>query len=218
MMFAIDTSTAQLGLALADHGALLAWAAAQPSATHAETILPMLEDMLRRTGTTTTNLAAIVAASGPGSFTGLRIGVATAKGLALALGIPYVLVPTLDAWGWAWQHDTALVVPLIDARKQRVYTALYRGGMRTGPWMDITMAELARQISQEAEVLFVGPDADMAEEWCLERPGWGYARPDMQRALAALAVLGERKLAAEGPARDDEGPLYLREPDIGTPR
>lgn len=94
--------------------------------THSQTLLPMLDQMLELLGLDLKEIDAIAAAAGPGSFTGLRIGAATAKGLGLALGKPLVEVPTLEAlacnlWGCA-----GLVCPVMDARRNQVYTGIYR--------------------------------------------------------------------------------------------
>ncbi len=94
--------------------------------THSERLMPLLDGMLTESGIDREEIDAIAAAAGPGSFTGLRIGVATARALAQALGIPAVAVNTLEALAEAVPAPGALICPLLDARRSQVYTALYR--------------------------------------------------------------------------------------------
>ncbi len=98
--------------------------------THSQTLLPMLDEMGKMIDLDLRTLDAIAAAAGPGSFTGLRIGAATAKGLGLALGKPLIAVPTLEAMAYNLWGCAGLVCPLMDARRNQAYTAVYR---MTGP-------------------------------------------------------------------------------------
>ena len=93
--------------------------------THSETLLPMIHEILEMTGTAAEELSLIAVSAGPGSFTGLRIGAAAAKGLAFALGIPIVPVPTLDAIAFNMAGSRDLLCPLLDARRGEAYTGLY---------------------------------------------------------------------------------------------
>lgn len=215
MTLAIDTSTAVLKLGYMSEGGLLAWSAMHPSRTHAEQIIPEIEALLKRAGAALEEVALIAVNAGPGSFTGLRIGIATAKGLSAARGIPLVLVPGLDAAGQAWNEETGLVVPLVDARKHRLYCARYHRGSRIGDWMDIDLQTLLGFLGTEEEVHFCGPDRDIAESLCMEHPGWSVLPEDPEREIAALARLGLQLFKEKGPADESAGPLYLRDPDIG---
>ena len=93
--------------------------------THSQTLLPMMDALLRMTGIDISEMDAIAVSGGPGSFTGLRIGSATAKGLGLALNKPIVSVPTVDAIAYNLYGTDALVCPLMDARRNQTYTGLY---------------------------------------------------------------------------------------------
>lgn len=192
-------------------------AVSDPGSRHAQTIIPALEQCLARAELPISSLDLVACCIGPGSFTGLRIGLATAKGLALAGNIPWVGIPTLDvlARAAAPEKDDLLVVPVMDARKKRLYSALYRGGLRLGDYLDLPVEQLLERLAGEDEVCFTGPGADIMEEYCLERPGFRIqpAAPEaMVEALAALAVERFRNSGGEKP---DQGPLYLREPEIG---
>lgn len=94
--------------------------------THSQTLLPMLEELKRMTELDLNTLDAIAVSAGPGSFTGLRIGSATAKGLGMALNIPIIAVPTLEALAYHCCGTDALVCPIMDARRGQVYTGVYR--------------------------------------------------------------------------------------------
>ena len=93
--------------------------------THSQTLLPMIHDMLEMADVSVKELDAIAIASGPGSFTGLRIGAATAKGLGGALSIPLIAVPTLEGLAYNLAGAEALVCPIMDARRQQAYYGIY---------------------------------------------------------------------------------------------
>jgi len=215
-ILAIDTSTPILKIGVYK-GRLIQATIVQPPLTHAEQIIPAIEETFRKAGIAPANAGLIAVAGGPGSFTGLRIGIATAKGLSLALGIPLVLVPTLDIYGFAWREMGGIVVPVIDARKHRIYCARYSHGQNMGELMDIKPDQLLPKIDAEEEVHFIGPDADLLESICLERPGWIIHEPDAEKEVAAIAELGLRIFEEKGPADDAARPIYLREPEIGIP-
>lgn len=94
--------------------------------THSQTLLPMIDEIVKMLEVPLESIDAIAVSGGPGSFTGLRIGSATAKGLGLALGKPLIHVPTMDAMGYCLYGASALICPMLDARRQQVYTGLYR--------------------------------------------------------------------------------------------
>ncbi|HOO01794.1 MAG TPA: tRNA (adenosine(37)-N6)-threonylcarbamoyltransferase complex dimerization subunit type 1 TsaB [Rectinema sp.] len=215
-VLSIDTSIPTLRVGVSKEKTL-AISALEPPVTHAEAILPAVEQVLQKAGITINNIELLAIAGGPGSFTGLRIGIATAKGLSLGLGIPMVLVPTLDIYGWAWRELEGIVVPVVDARKHRVYCARYSFGQRIGDWMDIELTQLIWKIHGEDKVHFVGPDAELAEAICLEREGWILHRPNLEKEIESLSVLGINIYLEKGGANDTAGPIYLREPEIGTP-
>lgn len=216
IVLSIDTSSPTLKVGVySEH--LLASSVLEPPVTHAETIVPAIEQTLRAARVERTAVRLITVAGGPGSFTGLRIGIATAKGMSLGLDIPMVLVPTLDVYGMAWRELAGLVVPVLDARKHRIYCARYHHGEKIGNWMDTELANLISKLQTEEEVHFVGPDADLAETTCLEHPGWIVHQPEPEREIEALAALGTRLYHEKGPAEDSAGPMYLREPEIGEP-
>lgn len=121
----IDSSGLVAGVAVMEDNVLLAEYNINYKKTHSQTLLPMLDEVRRMTDLELESIDAIAVASGPGSFTGLRIGSATAKGLGLALDKPIVEVPTLEGLAYNLCGVRDLVCPMIDARRNQVYTGIY---------------------------------------------------------------------------------------------
>lgn len=124
----IDTSSLTGGVALIKQGELIGESLLNIRTTHSERLLPALEVLLEQANLASKDLEGISVVTGPGSFTGIRIGVATAKGLSYALGIPQIGVTTLEAYGWQFQYFPGVVLPLIDARRKFVYWQAFKGG------------------------------------------------------------------------------------------
>lgn len=144
---AIESSGLVASVAIMQDETLLAEYTVNYKKTHSQTLLPMLEELKRMTELDLDTLHAIAVSAGPGSFTGLRIGSATAKGLGLALGIPIIPVPTLDALAYNLYGTDALICPIMDARRGQVYTAVYRFGQGE---IGATCAQDAEAKRQEA--------------------------------------------------------------------
>lgn len=121
----LDSSGLVASVAILEDDVLLAEYTTDYKKTHSQTLLPMLDELKKMIELDLNTLDAIAIASGPGSFTGLRIGSATAKGLGLALKKPLVEVPTLEALAWNLYGTEKIVCPLMDARRNQVYTAAY---------------------------------------------------------------------------------------------
>jgi tRNA threonylcarbamoyladenosine biosynthesis protein TsaB len=208
-VLALDTSTDILAVALAT-GEGWSEASLDLGLRHAERLMDLVESCLSRAGLASKDLDLLACAEGPGSFTGLRIGMATVKGMALALGKPWVAVPTLDCLAYGLDAWPGLVVPVVDGKKGRVYSALYRKGRRGSDWLDLPLPGLLSLLDDGAEVLVTGPDADLLEEAAMERGGICLDGRARWPAARALAILARARFEAEGGARDDLGPLYLR--------
>lgn len=121
----LDSSGLVAGVAVVEDDVLLAEYTTDYKKTHSQTLLPMLDELCKMIELDLSTVDAVAIASGPGSFTGLRIGSATAKGLGFALNKPLVEVPTLEGLAWNMWGDAGLVCPLMDARRNQVYTAAY---------------------------------------------------------------------------------------------
>jgi tRNA threonylcarbamoyladenosine biosynthesis protein TsaB len=124
LILSIETATQVCSVALHDQGKLIGCQNLYVAKSHAESLLPMVEYLFKLSPYTKEDLAAIAISEGPGSYTGLRIGTATAKGLCYALEIPLIAVNTLEAMAWEMQplnYTKALLCPMIDARRMEVY-------------------------------------------------------------------------------------------------
>ena len=124
-VLALDSSGMTASVAIVEDNIVIGEYNVTYKKTHSQTLLPMLDEVVKMTETDLKQIDAIAISSGPGSFTGLRIGSATAKGLGLALSIPIISVPTVDAIAYNLCGTDAVVCPLMDARRNQTYTGLY---------------------------------------------------------------------------------------------
>lgn len=132
-LLALESSAKAASCAVLEDGEIIASAWQATGLTHSRTLLPMVKDMLENSELTIGNMDAVAVAAGPGSFTGLRIGIAAVKGLAWAAELPCVPVSTLEAMAWPLAHLKATIVCAMDARRQQIYNAVFRadGGTLT---------------------------------------------------------------------------------------
>ena len=125
-ILALDSSGMVASVALLTEEALIGEYTINYKKTHSQTLLPMLEEVKQMTELDLGEIDAIAVAAGPGSFTGLRIGSATAKGLGLALNKPLISVPTLEGLAYQYYGSDTYICPIMDARRNQVYTGVYR--------------------------------------------------------------------------------------------
>lgn len=160
-ILAIDSSGLVAATALLDGDILAGEYIIHNRKTHSQTLLPMIHDMLAMAEVKAEELDAVAAAAGPGSFTGLRIGAATAKGIAQALDIPVVPVPTLEALAFNLAGADALVCPMMDARRNQTYYGIYDvSGEIPGILQEQTASPVEEAVSRINElgkpVIFLG--------------------------------------------------------------
>jgi tRNA threonylcarbamoyladenosine biosynthesis protein TsaB len=186
---------------------------------HSERIMDMADYLLKTAEITPRELSAAACMKGPGSFTGLRIGFSAAKGLSLSLGIPLVSVPTLDCMAYSWSFFPGLVVPLIDAKKNSYFTALYRGGNVIGPYLDAGLDKIASLITENLApgegVFLTGADAESALPFLSAAlPGKITVDPFGNRGKVwELLNRAKTDMVVHKAASRDEGPLYIRKSD-----
>ena len=127
LILAIESSAKAASAALCRDGEILAYSYQRTALTHSATLLPMIDDMLKNSGTDKSGIDAVAVARGPGSFTGVRIGVATAKGLCWGLDKPAVGVSTLEAMAYLalCVPEGTVICPAMDARRNQIYNALF---------------------------------------------------------------------------------------------
>ncbi len=164
-VLALDSSGLVASVAIVEEDAsgsnLLAEYTVNYKKTHSQTLLPMLDEIVKMLELDLDSVDAIAVAAGPGSFTGLRIGSATAKGLGLALGKPLVAIPTVDGLAYNLFGTDKVICPLMDARRNQVYTGIYEfQGDRFAviePQMAVGIEEIARKLcSLGRDVIFLG--------------------------------------------------------------
>jgi tRNA threonylcarbamoyladenosine biosynthesis protein TsaB len=179
------------------------------SLTHSERLMGAVDRLLSDAGWTVRDLEGLAVSVGPGSFTGLRIGLSTVKGLALALAIPIAAVPTLDAMATLLPFAALPVCPVLDARKREVYASLYRwdgaGMRREWDYLALAPADLARRLDEP--VIVLGDAADQVDS-----PHARRIRPPRRGpSPAAVGFLGHQRLAmGDTVAPADLVPIYLR--------
>ena len=218
-ILALDSSGLVASAAVVEDDVTVAEYTVNYKKTHSQTLLPMLDEIKRMTELDLNTVDAIAIASGPGSFTGLRIGAATAKGLGLALDIPIIPVPTVDALAYNLYGSEKLVCPLMDARRNQVYTGLYtfEGSalVTVEPQCAVDIAEIIDKINTFGKaVVFLGDGVCVYQERIAELTKVPYdlapACCNRQRA-ACVAALGE-KLFRSGIVQSaaQHAPNYLR--------
>ncbi len=197
-ILAIETSSLVASVAILTDDIITAEYTMNHKVTHSQTLMPMIDEIIKRTETVIEDIDAIAVSAGPGSFTGLRIGSATAKGLGQALNIPLIHVPTLDAMAYnAFGYD-GIICPIMDARRSQVYTGIYSfegADLKTHQESTaISIMDLVEQLnSMKRKVLFIGDGIPVFTEFIKENADFEYcfapANMNRQRA-ASVAMLG----------------------------
>lgn len=219
-LLAVETSSLTGAVALLDGETVVAECRLNVSVTHGERLLATIDRVLVAARWRLEDLDALAVATGPGSFTGLRIGVATLKGLAFATGKPVVAVPTLDALAWSLPFAAHPVCPVLDARRGEVYTALYRtrdGWLeRLSPYRAVEPRALAEELAREAPgpIVLLGDGAMTYRTIWTEVLGAAACLAPGSHRLPSAASLGLLALAAfrRGETTDPATltPLYVR--------
>ena len=217
-ILSFETSAKAASVAILEDGKLLAESYQNTGMTHSQTLMVMAQDLLKQCGLGPKDVDAVAVANGPGSFTGVRIGVAAAKGFAWGREVPCYGVSTLEAMALqlgAWQ---GYVCPVMDARRSQVYNALFHvsGGMYTRVREDraISLAELGEELKNLTEPVFlVGDGSLLCYNTLLEKvPGLVLPPEHRMHQRAAGVALAARRMLAEG--GDFSGgalaPNYLR--------
>ncbi len=216
-ILAIDTTGQTASAAIAQEDKLIGEFTLNYKLTHSQTILPMIAELCEKSETKPREVEYIACASGPGSFTGLRIGAATAKGLALALNKEIVPVPTLDALAYNVFETDKIICPMMDARRSQVYTAFYRWDngklCRLTPMLAISIEEVIQMANNYAEkVIFLGDGVPVHKKKLSLYPDFMFAPAhcSLQRA-ASVAALAMELVKEGGAVKGDAFALiYLR--------
>lgn len=214
----MDSSGLVASVAVWNDGIIQAEYTTNYKKTHSQTLLPMLEEIQKMTELDLNSIDAIAIASGPGSYTGLRIGSATAKGIGLALDKPIIEVPTLEGLAYNLWGCRDLICPIMDARRKQVYTGIYE----FDPDLSVIMDGCAMQIDElidklnefGAEVIFLGDGVPVYRDVIESRlqNEYRFAPPHrMYQSAGSIAALGAEYFK-EGKyvSADDHAPGYFR--------
>lgn len=218
-ILAMDSSSLVASVAVLEDDILMAEYTMNYKKTHSQTLLPMIDEAVRMIELDLQTIDAIAVSRGPGSFTGLRIGSATAKGLGLALDKPIVSVPTIDAMAYNLWGCADTIVPIMDARRNQVYTGIYTfegGEMRVlREQCAIAVEELLADLNERGgKVVFLGDGVPVFKGKISEllTVPYEFAPAHMNRqragAVGALAELYYKKAMTETAAAHK--PDYLR--------
>jgi tRNA threonylcarbamoyladenosine biosynthesis protein TsaB len=224
-VFGIDTAVGTGSVAIVEDDVLIAEVLLTSRQTHARRIMKAVDTVLAMTGSPLSDLDGFAVSVGPGSFTGLRIGISTVKGLAFSVGKPITAVTTLDALAFQFPYVRTLICPMLNARKKAVYVALYRAGQdgavaRVSDYKVISPLDWLSCITEPC--LFVGDG--MAEYGSLIKQKMGilahFAPPFLNTIRASvIASIGMERLKNE--ETDDAEtlvPFYIRPSDAEIKR
>lgn len=217
LVLGIETSTMTGSVALMEDHRLISEYILNMKATHSVRLMPAIDMLLRNAGINKSEINCIAISIGPGSFTGLRIGLATAKGLAMGLNVPLVGVPTLDALAWNVPYSTYQICTVLDARKKEVYTALFRyeGNklLRLTPYQVMPPLVVLEGIREKT--ILVGDGTEVYREIFLNALGeLAIFVPNVQNLPRAsiIAEIGLQKaLEGEMLSVEQSEPIYIRD-------
>ena len=218
LTLAFETSAKAASVALTQDGKLLGESYQNTGLTHSQTLMVMAEDMLKQCGKTISDISAVAVAEGPGSFTGIRIGVAAAKGFAWGAELPCYGVSTLEAMAESLGIYQGYVCPCMDARRQQVYNALFyvsKGTIqRIAEDRAIALSDLGEELKNLSEPVFLVGDGSILCYNTLSAQIPNLVLPPdhrmHQRAVGVALCAAERIARGEAPGGAELTPNYLR--------
>ena len=218
-VLAIESSAITASVAIMTEDTLIAEYTINYKKTHSQTLLPMIDEICRMTETDVSDIDIVAVSDGPGSFTGLRIGAATGKGIALAKDKPMVAVPTLEAMAYNLIGDDRLICPVMDARRKHLYSGMYRFREDTLEVVHeqclISYEELVDMLNERNEkVVFVGDGIDVAGDYIKDnlKCDYSFSPAHIKTQRASSVALAAIRMAKEGKTIDSNlmKPDYLR--------
>lgn len=216
IVLGVETSSLDCGVALAEGGRVMGELLSATGEPASERLVQFIEVLLKQSDLGIDDLSGFAVSIGPGSFTGLRVGLSTIKGLCHSTSKPLVRVPTLDALAFAVPYCHYVLCPMLDARRGEVYAAFYQTGsgelQRLTPYLALTPSELLKRV--EEDTVFLGSGVDAYREQIVKtleaKAHFVTPNPPTARA-SSVAVIGAVKLL-KGETEEPDGvePLYLR--------
>jgi tRNA threonylcarbamoyladenosine biosynthesis protein TsaB len=224
LVLALDTATDQVSVAIGDQGRVLGSVQLVGGRRHSEQLAPAIDYLRRELDVELGRLAAVAVGVGPGLFTGLRVGVTTAKVMAQALRVPVVGISSLDLVAYPLRHTERLVVAVLDARRREVFSARYRavpgGVQRVSEYEVFAPAELVAELAADGSldrtgVLLAGDGvdrfaSDFGELAHAEVAGAEFAHPSVAALVELATARAERE---EFEPASELRPMYLRNSD-----
>lgn len=208
-VLAVDTASKLMGMTLSSNEVLFK-SEINEGFTHSENLLPMIKNLMDEAGIEPSDLDLLICSRGPGSFTGLRIGMATLKGMASALDIPLVSVPTLDVYADGITNYPGVVLPVLDARKKCFYTALYRNNIKESDDLDLNPDEVLKLVNNESSVILTGIDANILYDKVKSDSRFILDNKYERNYSSNMLEIGIAQYKKIGPDSKDQGPLYIR--------
>ena len=218
-ILAIDSSSNVATVAVIEEDTVLVQYSVNHKKTHSQTLLPMIEDILRMSEIGIENIGAIAVSAGPGSFTGLRIGSATAKGLALVKKLPIIEIPTIDGLAYNLKGCDKYICPMMDARRNQVYTGIYHFSkgqfVNDMPVCQMDVDELINHINSKGmEIVFLGDGVKVYKDKLVDKLTvyHEFAAPhmSMQNAASVGTLAVEYYNAGKYVSAEEHQPDYLR--------
>lgn len=217
-ILALDSSGPNCSVALLDETTVIANFNLNNGITHSETLVPLIDELLKFSNITISDVDAFACSIGPGSFTGLRIGIATIKGFALSLNKPVFSVPTLLSLAYNVPFFDGIVCAVLDARNDNVYSALFKVNEKVEMISDYITDNIKALIEElkkyDSNILFVGDGASSFEEIFKNEFGpKAHFMPyhlNEQTAISVAKVAHDKAVANDLDTADTLKPLYLR--------
>lgn len=219
-ILSLDSATESATCAILDDNRVLSEITFNCKKQHAQILMPIIDELFKSTGMSISDVDGFVASKGPGSFTGLRIGLATIKGLCQGSKKPFVTVSTLDSLAYNLAYTDGIICPILDALRDNVYTALFNFNdnklNRISDYMNVSLDELISILKEKnCNISFVGDEALKFKERLLSQlPNANYAPVHLN--LAKASSMGELGLKSLLSGIEDDiyssVPMYLRKP------
>ena len=218
LILGIETATEQVGVSIGGHEGVIATFEVARGRRHAEILTPAIEFVCTQADVEIDEIGCIAVDVGPGLFTGMRVGIAAAKAMAMALRVPMIGISSLDLLAFPVRHTDRVIVPVIDARKNEVFWAMYRqvpGGVQqvSAPTSGSVEELIADLIARSQDALCVGDGAARYADEIVEGFRCEISAP-VHPSSGALVQLAHAQALREEWVRSDEiEPIYLRAPD-----
>lgn len=219
-ILSLDSATESASCALLDDEKLLGEITFNYKKQHSVITMPMIDSLLKNTGTNIDSIDGFVVSKGPGSFTGLRIGMATIKGLSQGLNKPLISISSLDALAYNLAFSEGIICPIMDALRNNVYTALYKFEknklVRVSDYMAIHIDELLEELKKyDSKIIFIGDGTYKFKNYLAEKmEGFNISFAPTNLNLVKASSLGELGLNYLKNKEDENifsmAPIYLR--------